>query len=81
MDFEERNDCGQRNIVNSVATKKVVLTPWHIKLGFRRQLVNAMNSDKACLQYLFTTFSRISVEKIKAGIFNGPLFRLLMKNF
>ena len=78
---------GEENIIhqvtlfiNLVTTEKIILPPLHIKLGLMKQFVTALNTDGACFRYLCSAFPGMSMEKIKAGIFNGPQIRQLIKD-
>ena len=63
-----------------VNREKVLLPPLHIKLGLMKQFVKALDKEGECFKYLCTKFSRLSYEKIKAGIFNGPQIKHLLKD-
>ena len=80
MVFEERND--EKNIIHQplVTTEKIILPPLHIKLGLMKQFVTALNTDGACFRYFCSAFPGMSMEKIKAGIFNGSQIRQLIKD-
>ena len=73
---------GKKNIIyqSLVTTEKIILPPLHIKLGLMKQFVTALNTDGACFRYLCSAFPGMSMEKIKAGIFNGPQIRQLIKD-
>ena len=73
---------GEKNIIHQplVTTEKIILPPLHIKLGLMKQFVTALNTDGACFRYLCSAFPGMSMEKIKAGIFNGPQIRQLIKD-
>ena len=58
----------------SLNRKKILLPSLHIKLGVMKNFVKAMDRF-ACLQ----KFLRISMEKLKAGIFDSPQIRELIK--
>ena len=45
-----------------------------------KQFVTALNTDGACFRYFCSAFPGMSMEKIKAGIFNGPQIRQLIKD-
>ncbi|KAI6659820.1 hypothetical protein LOD99_10618 [Oopsacas minuta] len=66
---------GEMNIINKPMITnrgKIILPPLHIKLGFMKQFVKALNEDDSCFHYLFSSFPELSIEKFKAGIFDGP---------
>ena len=73
---------GSANVINEalVEREKIVFPPSHIKLGLIKQLVKALNKDGDCFKYLRSRFHRLSDEKVKSGIFNGPDIRKLMKD-
>ena len=45
-----------------------------------KQFVKSLNRDGTCFRYLCSKFSAMSMEKIKAGVFNGPQIRQLIKD-
>ena len=73
---------GEKNIKNIplVNREKILLPPLHIKLGLMKQFVKALDKEGECFKYLGTKFPRLTYEKIKAGIFDGPQIRLLVKD-
>lgn len=73
---------GQKNVVheNLVAKEDILLPPLHIKLGIMTQFVKALPKDGDTYLYLSEIFPGLSEAKIKAGIFNGPDIRRLMKD-
>jgi len=75
-------ELGKKNIINKplVEPSKVLLPPLHIKLGLMKQFVKALNKEGECFEYLEIKFPRISVAKLKEGIFNGPQIRTLLKD-
>src|SRR6185436_10416008 len=68
---------GDKNIINDplVDRKKIVLPPLHIKLGLMKQFTKALDHNGDCFRYICSTFSSLSDEKKKAGIFDGPQIR------
>lgn len=52
----------------------------HIKLGLMKQFVKSLDQSGDCFSYICSTFSSLSVEKKKAGIFDGPQIRTLMRD-
>ena len=52
----------------------------HIKLGLMKQFVKALDKEGDCFKYLCTKFPRLTYGKIKAGIFDGPQIRFLVKD-
>ena len=45
-----------------------------------KQLVKALYKDDECFKYICRSFPRLSIEKLKAGIFDGPDIRKLMQD-
>ena len=73
---------GDKNIINEslVNRDRIILPPLHIKLGLMKQFVKALDIDGDCFNYIAKTFSSLSMEKIKIGIFNGSQNRKLMQD-
>ena len=73
---------GEKNIVNNplVNRKNIILPPLHIKLGLMKQFVKALDRSGDCFGYICSTFLGLSSEKKKAGIFDGPQIRTLLRN-
>ncbi len=44
------------------------------------QHIKAMDIEGDCFKYICTTFPTLSYEKIKAGVFDGPQIRKLMRD-
>ena len=65
---------GEQNVVNEclVDRDKIILPPYHIKLGLIKQFVKALNKEGSCFGYISSKFPGLSTEKLKAGIFDGP---------
>ena len=59
---------------------KIVFSPLHIKLGIMKQFVKALEKDSDCFKYICMKFSSLTIEKLKAGIFDGPQIRKLMND-
>ena len=45
-----------------------------------KQYVKALDRNGECFQYILSKFLSVSYEKIKAGVFDGPQIRTLMKD-
>lgn len=45
-----------------------------------KQFVKALPTEGDCFKYLISAFPRLSFEKIKAGVFDGPQIRQLIKD-
>ena len=73
---------GEKNIVNNplVDWKKIILPSLHIKLGLMKQFVKALDRSGDCFGYICSTFPGLSYEKKKAGIFDGPQIRTLLRD-
>ena len=72
----------ENNIVSDplVDRKNIILPPLHIKLGLMKQFVKALDRYGNCFGYICSTFPGLSYEKKKAGIFNGPQIRTLLRD-
>ena len=44
----------------------------HIKLGIIKQFVKALEKNGDCFKYICMKFPGLTIEKFKAGIFDGP---------
>ena len=73
---------GEKNIVNNplVDWKNMILPPLHIKLGLMKQFFKALDRSGDCFRYICSTFPGLSYEKKKAGIFDGPQIRTLLRD-
>ena len=73
---------GMPNIVNDpiVSREKIISSLLHIKLGLMKQFAKALNTDGECFQHIFSVLPGLSFEKIKAGVFNGPQIRALVRD-
>ena len=71
-----------KNIINEplVNHDPNILPPLHIKLGLMIQFVKAFDKDGDWFSYIGKTFPGLSMEKLKAGIFDGPRIRKLMQD-
>ena len=45
-----------------------------------KQFVKALDKEGHCFQYICSTFPGLSYEKVKAGVFDGPHIRQLIKD-
>ena len=61
-------------------TNKILLPPLHIKLGLMKNFVKEMDRDGRGFTFLQQKFPQISLEKLKAGIFDWPQTRELLKD-
>ena len=74
----DKNDCN----VHShplVERNKILFPPLHIKLGVMKNFVKAMDREGSGFAFL-QKFTWISMEKLVAGIFDGPKIRELIKD-
>ena len=73
---------GMKNVIHEplVNRVRIILPPLHIKLGLMKQFVKALHQDSACFSYSCSKFPGLSNEKLKAGIFDGPQIRRLIKD-
>ena len=73
---------GEKNVINEplVDRKNIILPPLHIKLGIMKQFIKALDRDGDYFHYIISTFPRVSGEKKKAGIFDAPQIRTLLKD-
>ena len=80
-DWPAREDLavGDKNIINEPLINRncIILPPLHTKLGPIKQLVKALDKDDDCFNYIAKTFSGLSIEKLKAGIFDGPQRKMM----
>ena len=58
---------------------KITFPPLHLKLGIMTQFVHGLNESIACSTYTREAFPTTNDEKIKAGVFDGPQIRQLMR--
>ncbi|KAJ8957397.1 hypothetical protein NQ318_004877 [Aromia moschata] len=80
--LRENMDVGEKNVINDalVEREKIILPPLHIKLGLMKQFVKALDKDGPCFEYIGVKMPQLSTEKLKAGIFDGPQIRQLIKD-
>lgn len=73
---------GSLNVINAplVSRDRIILPPLHIKLGLMKQFVKALDKDGECFKYITRMFPKLSTEKTKAGIFDGPQIRKLIND-
>ena len=55
-----------------VERSKIVFPPLHIKLGIMKQFVKVL---ERCFKYICVKFPGLTIEKLKAKIFDGPQIR------
>ena len=73
---------GMPNIIHEpiINREKIIFPPLHIKLGLMKQFVKALNTENECFQHIVSVLPALSYEKIKAGVFDGPQIRLLVRD-
>ena len=78
----EQLKIGEKNVIAAqlVPRDKIIFPPLHVKLGLMKQFVKALDKDGDCFQYICKSFPGLSNEKLKAGIFDGPQIRQLIKD-
>ena len=59
---------------------KALLPPLYIKQGLMKQYIKTLDKDGECFKYICQKFSFLSHENIKAGVFDGPKIRQLLKD-
>ena len=79
---EELVPCRARNIINNplVDRDKILFPLLHIKLSLIKQFTKALDKDGGCFTYLCHAFPGLTIEKLKAGIFDGPQIRQLIRD-
>ena len=63
-----------------VEPNKILLPPLHIKLWVMKNFVKVMDREGSGFAFLQEKFPKISIEKFKADIFDGPQIRKLTKD-
>lgn len=73
---------GSHNVQSQplVSPQDILLPPLHIKLGLMKNFTKALNKEGQGFAFLKQKFSRISIAKLQAGIFDGPQIRELIKD-
>lgn len=72
---------GKANIINEPLTDHERNHPSTFAHQARNEkaVFKALGNDGDCFEYIFRTHHRLSIEKLKVGIFDGPQFRKLIK--
>ena len=62
------------NIVHDpiVSREKIVFPPLYIETGLLKQFVKALDSDGEYFQHIVSASLKLSFDKIKADVFDGP---------
>jgi hypothetical protein len=73
---------GGQNVINEplVARDRIILLPLHITLGLMKRLVKALNKDGSCIEYIAHKLPGFTMEKLRAGIFDGSQIRQLIND-
>ena len=73
---------GDKNVIAEplVDRSKIIFPPLHIKLGLMKQFVKALDKEGGCFLYICDAFPGLSIEKKKAGVFDGPQIRKLIND-
>ena len=76
----EQLKVGNKNVIHDelVPREKIIFSPLHIKLGLMKQ--KALDKTGQCFKYISWAFPGLSNKKLKAGIFDGPQIRKLIKD-
>ena len=78
---EELVPCKERNVINNplVDRDRILFPLLQIKLSLIKQFTKALDKDGDCFTYLRQTFPGLTMEKLKAGIFEGLRIRQLIR--
>ncbi|KAF2345184.1 hypothetical protein FHG87_024061 [Trinorchestia longiramus] len=73
---------GSHNVVSHplVEPSKILLPALHIKLGLMKNFVKTLDREGGGFAFLHQKFQRKSMEKMKAGIFDGSQIRERIKD-
>ena len=63
-----------------IELNKILLSPLHIKFGGMKDIVKVMDREGSGFAFRQEKFPHVSMEKLKAGIFEGTQIRKLMKD-
>ena len=79
---EELVPCKERNVINDPLADRdrIIFPPLHIKLDLINQFTKALDKDGDCFTYLCLAFPGLTMEKLKAAIFDGPQIRQLIRD-
>ena len=80
--IREELKVGEKNVVNAplVSREKIIFPSLHMKLGLMKQFVKALDKEGCCFKYICDAFPGLSIEKLKAGVFDGPDIRKLIRD-
>lgn len=72
---------GSDNVAyKALVKKKNILPLLHIKLGLFKNFVKALDKEGRAFAYLRLIFPKLSIAKIKEGIFDGSQIRKVLKD-
>ena len=79
---EELVPCEERNVINDLLVDKdrILFPPLHIKLSLIKQFTKALDKDGDCFTYFCQAFAGLTMDKLKAGIFDGPQIWQLIRD-
>ena len=63
-----------------VEPSRILLPSMHLKLGLTKNFVKSMNQGEAAFTHLWEKYPRLSVAKLKEGIFIGLKIRDIIKD-
>lgn len=63
-----------------VPQENILLPPLHIKLGLMKNFVRGLDTKGRGFKYLQKIFPNLSDAKVKAGVFDGPQIRKVLKD-
>ena len=68
--LQDELSVGNKNVINEplFSRDRIILPPLHMKLGYIKQFVKALDKDGECFQYICSMFPGLSIEKLKGGI-------------
>lgn len=73
---------GDKNVINQplIDRDRIIFPPLHIKLGLMKQFVKALDKSGNCFDHICEALPGLSIEKKKAGVFDGPEIRQLLQD-
>ena len=79
---EELVPCEERNVIKVplVDRDRLLFPLLHIKFCLIKQFTKALDKDGDCFTFLCQVFPRLTIEKLKAGIFDGPQICQLIRD-
>ena len=70
----------QKRCTTHSKPRKDNFSPLQIKLNLMKQFVKALGSDGKYFQHIFSAFSKLSFDKTKADVFDGPQICTLVRD-